>query len=258
MRANWFCLQSPGTQPSSLLRGGLAAAFVAASITASAETTISGYLGDSWTRSSDLRVSQSATDSDATFQGVSWDSKSFQAPPYYGLRFTQFFESYSPWGIAFDFTHYKIYARTGDVVAFHGRWNGAPVDETAPLAERVQRFSISHGVNYVGPLVLYRIGFIESTAFSEGRLQAYVGVGPIYYIDHPESTVNGLAAERYEGSGWGWQSVAGLRYRLTEHWSAFGEFKYDQGRATVIVAGDGSANTRLRTGHAIFGVGYSF
>jgi hypothetical protein len=136
MRANWFCLQSPGTQPSSLLRGGLAAAFVAASMTASAETTISGYLGDSWTRSSDLRVSQSATDSDATFQGVSWDSKSFQAPPYYGLRFTQFFESYPLWGIAFDFTHYKIYARTGDVVAFRGslEWGARRRDGAARRA----------------------------------------------------------------------------------------------------------------------------
>ena len=240
------------------LRYGVAAAFVIASVAASAETTLSGYLGDSWTRSSDLRVSQSATDSDAMFQSVHWDSKSFQAPLHYGLRLTYFLEPYPAWGIALDFTHYKIYARTGDAVPVHGRWNGAPVDETAPLGERVQHFSISHGVNYVGPLILYRLSFFESPAFRIGRLQPYVGIGPIYYVDHPESTVNGLVAERYESSGWGWQAVAGLRYMLTEHWSAFGELKYDQGKAKVTVAGDGSADTRLRTGHAIFGIGYSF
>src|SRR5437867_7444206 len=245
LRLSWLC-------------GGLPAAFIIAAATASAETLISGYLGDSWTRSSDLRVSQSTTDSDATFQGVHWDSKSFAAPLHYDLRVTYFLEAYPAWGIALDFTRYKIYAPTGDPVPVRGRWNGVSVDESAPLDERVQRFSISHGVNYVGPLIVYRLNLFESTAFRNGRLQPYVGVGPIYYIDHPESTVNGLAVERYEGSGWGWQALAGLRYRLTEHWSAFGALKYDQGRARVSVAGDGSADTRLRTGHAIFGIGFSF
>ncbi len=230
---------------------------VATSI-ARAETWVSGYLGYAWTRDSDLHVDQPATDSNASFGGVQWDSKSFEAPPYYGVRLTHFPEAYPSWGVALDFTHYKVYARTADSVAVSGRWNGAPVDTTAPLGERVQSFSISHGVNYVGPLVLYRWSFDASPPYRQGRVQPYVGVGPIYYIDHPENTVNGFTTERYQGSGWGWQAVAGARYLFTERWSVFGEIKHDEGTAKVSVGGDGSANTRLRTTHAVFGVGYSF
>jgi lipid A oxidase len=240
------------------LRAALATALIMGAGAATAEIELSASLGDSWTRSSDLSVRQSVTDSDATFRDVHWDSKSFRAPPHYGVRLTYFTEAYPAWGVALDFTHYKVYARTGDTAHVQGRWNGAPVDESAPIDGRVQSFNISHGVNYVGPLVLYRFRVLESPEFKDGRLQPYVGVGPIYYIDHPESKVNGLVAERYEGSGWGWQGVAGLRYRLSEHWSAFGELKYDAGNANVRAGGDGSASTRLRTGHAIAGVGYSF
>lgn len=239
-------------------RTAVAVIVIVAGTAARAETTISGYLGYASTRNSDLHVDQSATDSNATFAGVYWDSKSFQAPPYYGLRVTHFPDAYPSWGIALDFTHYKIYARTGDSVAVSGRWNGAPVDTTAPLGDRVQSFSISHGVNTVGPLLLYRWPFDTAPPYRNGRVQPYVGVGPLYYIDHPENTVNGFTTERYQGSGWGWQAVAGIRYLLTERWSAFGEIKHDEGTAKVSVGGDGSANTRLRTTHGVLGVGYSF
>jgi opacity protein-like surface antigen len=225
---------------------------------AHAETTMSAYLGKSWTRSSDLTISQPATSSDATFQDVGWDSKSFSSPLYYGLRVTHFIEPYPSWGVAVDFTHYKIYARTSDAVRVHGRWNGSPVDETAPLETRVQKFNISHGVNYIGLLGLYRFRLEVTDAFPYGRLQPYVGIGPIYYIDHPESTVNSLMSERYQSSGWGYQVVGGMRYAFTDRWSLFGEVKYDQGRANASVAGDGSANLSLRTGHAVFGVNYTF
>src|SRR4030095_2598218 len=136
---------------------------------AHAETTMSAYLGKSWTRSSDLTISQPATSSDATFQDVGWDSKSSSSPLYYGLRVTHFIEPYPSWGVAVDFTHYKIYARTSDAVRVHGRWNGSPVDETAPLETRVQKFNISHGVNYIGLLGLYRFRLEVTDAFPYGR-----------------------------------------------------------------------------------------
>lgn len=233
-------------------------AIAAASRLAYAETTVSGYLGNAWTRSSDLTITQAVTNSDATFQGVDWESRSFESPPYYGLRLAWFIEPYPSWGVALDFTHYKVYARTGDVVRVNGRWNGSPVDESAPLENRVQSFSISHGVNYVGLLGLYRFRLDPSEAFPHGRLQPYVGIGPVYYINHPESTVNGLHSEGYESDGWGYQAVAGLRYMVTNRWSLFGEVKFSDGRADVDVAGDGSATTSLRTVHAVFGVGFTF
>ena len=74
---------------------------------------------------------------------------------------TYFTETYQSWGVALDFTHYKIYARTGDTAEVQGCWNSAPVDESAPVDALVQSFSVS--------------------------LQPYAGIGPIYYIDHPKT-----------------------------------------------------------------------
>ena len=75
----------------------LIVAIATANQLAHAETTISGYLGNSWTRSGDLTISQPVTNSDATFQDVGWDSKSFESPPYYGLRLTHFIDAYPSW-----------------------------------------------------------------------------------------------------------------------------------------------------------------
>lgn len=139
-------------------RSILAVAFGAgcAATCASAETVLSVFLGTTRTRDSDLKVEQPATASDATFKGVGWDGKDRAAPPYYGLRATHFLESAPNWGIGFEFIHYKVYADAGRAVPVEGKWNGAPVNETAPLGSRVQNFSISHGVNLLALDAIYR------------------------------------------------------------------------------------------------------
>jgi hypothetical protein len=225
---------------------------------AQAETIFSAYFGHSSTQSSDLEISQAATDSDAVFEGVHWDANSFEDPLYYGARLTHYLETRQDWGIALDFVHYKIYARTADSIRVRGRWNGAPTDEVAPMQARVQSYSISHGVNFLGALGLYRGARLESAPYPRGRLQPYLGIGPVYYIIHPENRVNDMFAEGYETSGWGWQALAGLRFALTTHIDLFGEAKYDHGRAMTSVAGEGRSETSLDTLHAVVGVGFTF
>lgn len=237
----------------------LAAAVGTVTVPAAAETVVSGYLGEAWTRDSDLHVRQPATGSAGTFRGMAWDSKSFESPPYYGLRATYFPERYPQWGIGLDFTHYKIYAKTAESVPVDGVWNGAAVNEVAPLGNRVQKFNVSHGVNYVGPTLTYRWRLDATERFPEGRWNPYVGGGPVYYINHPENTVNWLTNdERYESSGWGWQAFGGVSYRLTPSVSVFGELKYNEGTAKATVAGGGNAETDLSTTHAVIGIGWAF
>jgi hypothetical protein len=140
-----------------------------------------------------------------------------------------------------------------------GVWNGAPVDESAPLGRRVQDFNISHGVNMLTANALYRWGARSGSA-SEGRhLQPYVGGGTVLYIPHSESTIdNRTTAGRYQTSGFGYQALGGVRYGLTRRVGVFAEAKFNGGRARVDTAEGGRAETNLRTLHTLAGLYLSF
>ncbi len=226
---------------------------------ARAETSVSVYLGASLTRDSDLRVEQPAAGSGATFRDVSWQGKDFEMPPYYGFRVTRFFEAAPGWGASVEFLHYKVYAKTDRALPVDGVWNGAMVNEIAPLGSRIQNFSISHGVNLLALNGLYRFTLAQSGKFPRGRLNPYLGAGIAYYVLHPESTINNMAFEGdYKGSGFGYQVLGGLQYSLTERWAIFGEAKLTRGTAKVELSGEGRGETSLSTTHFMGGLSYTF
>ena len=213
-----------------------------------AETRWSAYTGSSWTRDSDLRISQPALGTELTLNDVAWSARPFRPAPYYGLRVTRFLTPH--WGVALDFTHYKAYANPSGTVTAMGTWHGAPVREMAPMDRYVQRFEISHGVNLLTINALYR--------WPRGRFEPYVGAGVGTYVPHAESTVGERPHETsYRASGTAWQAFGGLHYRVTEHLGLFVEAKHDEGAVRVDVA-DGRARTRLRSWHAVAGVSWEF
>lgn len=227
--------------------------------TAWADTSFSLYTGSSFTLNSDIHVQQSSVGTDATFHDVSWDAKPFQNPPYYGIRLSHFFESAPSWGAMLDFTHYKIFAQTDQVVAVSGTFKGVPVNGSAPLNQRVQKFNITHGVNLLALNALYRWTVQTSEVFPQGRLQPYVGGGLVYYILHPENTVNNKNNnERYQGSGFGYQVLGGVYYGLTRRIGLFAETKFNSGEARVDTADQGQAETPLRTFHLLAGISVGF
>jgi opacity protein-like surface antigen len=236
-----------------------AAGVVLAAAQAYGETSLSVYTGTSYTWASDVRIQQPASHSDAIFHGVSWDANPFKPAPYYGIRINYFFPKQPQWGVGLDYTHYKAYARTGDTVHVEGTWQGAAINEVARLDERVQKLDITHGVNIAALDVLYRWQMWRSAAFPRGRLRPYLGAGLAYYVLNSENTINGQShTSGYQGSGFGYQLLAGVQYGLTSRFSLFVETKYNQGNARVDVADQGHAETRLRTVHAIAGVSYDF
>jgi opacity protein-like surface antigen len=236
-------------------------AFIAASslffahTTASAENVFSIYTGTSLTRNSDLRITQPGAGTDLTVRDVEWRADPFKAAPYYGLRFTHFYDRFPNWGAALDFTHYKMYAKTDRVSLAEGVWKGAPANGVARMDQYVQHFEISHGVNVLSINGIYR--WLDS-AFVDGRLQPYVGAGLAYYRPHAESTVDGVPYETgYQASGFGYQLLGGARYRVTEKIGAFVEAKFNSGTAKVGIA-SGQAETPLRTFHVVAGMSFSF
>ena len=225
-----------------------------------ADTTFSIYSGSSYTLNSDIHVQQPSIGTDATFHDVSWDTKPFKAPPYYGVRLNHFFERWPNWGVGLDFTHDKVYAQTDQVVPVSGTINGVPVNESAPMNKYVQKFQITHGVNIIALDVFYRwTGNFASDSFPNGRLQPYFGGGPTYYILHPENTINNTDNhEIYKESGFGYQVMGGVQYWFTRHVGLFAETKFNSGRAKVNTAVNGTATTTLDTFQLIGGVSVGF
>ncbi|MBW3624788.1 MAG: outer membrane beta-barrel protein [Armatimonadetes bacterium] len=240
---------------------GIAALALLAALPASAraETYFSVYFGGSRTQDSDLRVVQPSTNTDATFQNVSWGAQNFESPPYYGLKLGGYSEKSPNWGVELDFVHYKVYAKVDEVVPVSGTWNGAPVAGSERLGNRVQRFDISHGVNTLALVLLYRWLGKPTPSFPRGRLQPYVGVGPAYYIHHPENRVNGIPnRQEYKPGGLGWQAQGGVRYGVSKRLTLFTEGKYSSGEGEVRTHNDGWATTDLRTWQVAGGVQYGF
>ena len=205
------------------------------------EIYLSFYLGAAHTRSSDLRVVQPATQTDATFRGVSWEGRSFQPSPYYGVRLTYFFSRSDTEGINLDFTHYKILARTNRIVPVEGVWRGAPQHGTARMSEYVQSFEITHGLNMLS---------LDATVGA----QAYAGAGVSYYIVHGENRIGGQPfGEGYRGSGFGFQMLGGLASER-RHGAPFAEYKHNSGEMKVETAGPGQAQTHVETDHLLLGI----
>jgi len=222
---------------------------------AHAETQLAIYTGTSLSRDSDLRISQPGSATDLALRGVQWDARPFHPAPYYGLRASYFPDQAENWGLAVDYTHYKMYARTDRYVPVDGAWRGTHVSAVAPMNQYVQQFELSHGVNLVSLNAVYRW---PQPGPAAGRVVPYVGAGIAHYRPHSENQVGGVAHETsYVPSGLGYQLFGGAQYRWTERTALFAEGKFNAGTAKVDIAG-GHAETALRTFHLLGGVSFAF
>jgi hypothetical protein len=183
-------------------------------------------IGLSFTRPSDLTIDQPKDGNHATFRHVRWAGQSFVSPLFYVVRIGK-------GDVALDFTHFKVIAATQETLPVTGTWHGADIDTDAPLGDRVQHLEISHGVNSFGLVAFAR---------DPDRRGAYVGIGPVIFMPHSESTVDGKVGEwGYANGGSGFEVIAGAGMP-----APFADLKYTFGSIKVGVA-DGTAATQLST-----------
>lgn len=186
-------------RPFPLAAGVLAASTVAAA----AEFQLSVYGGWQTAPHSDVTVTGAAPESFT----AGWEGRSFETPPYYGVRGTYWLRNAPQWGVALDFTHAKVYAD----------------DET--LADDVPdwtRFEFSDGINVLTVNGMRR--------FDEWNgLTPYVGLGAGLSIPYVEVTRTDVADEtlEYQIGGPAFEALAGASYRLTERFSVFGEYQFN-------------------------------
>jgi len=241
--------------PSFVATAALSASFCSAT---HAELMLSVYTGTSWTHSSDVRVEQPGSASNAEFGGVHWAPKPLHGAPYYGVRLSYFHDEVARFGGNIDFTHYKMYAATDHVAAVRGTWNGVPINASVPMSALVQNFEISHGVNLTSVNFEYRWSSQAGSPFAR-RWWPHVGAGVTVYFPHAEGMINGVPAMGdYQRAGQGYQLFAGTEYRLMSRLGVFIDAKFDDGQLDFNLAPAVRVQTRTRTVHALAGFAWHF
>jgi lipid A oxidase len=192
-----------------------------------ADWTVAAYLGASVTAAADLTLDQPAVSRRVKWTAVPFDSRSFEAPPYYGYRVG--WRPSGRLGVEAELIHLKVYARTG------------------ALGPAVERFSISHGLNLLLANVVWR-----QPLGRQVRLVTRGGVGVA--MPHGESRVDGVDRGQYEISGAALQGAVGPELVLSGHARVFLEYKVTTAAPTVAVAG-GTIQGRYTSQHVAMGLG---
>lgn len=202
-----------------------------ATLPAQAEMGVSVYGGFQTAPHSDIEVS------DAPDFRAGWEGKSFEMPPYYGVRGTWWMDNLGQpnVGLSLDFSHAKIYADIKTLDA--SGWSA---------------FEFSDGINLLTLNALYRMP-IEGTKFVP-----YVGAGAGINIPHVEVTRGSGRTFEYQLGGATVQAQAGVAYDFTKNWSAFVEYKGNYSWVDVDIDSGASLKTNILTNAVNVGVSYRF
>jgi lipid A oxidase len=201
----------------------------------SAETQISLYAGlnENFRSSVDL-------DKDAfyDFRNVNWQGKSFEIPPYWGLRGTYWLCDYPSLGFAIDYTHAKAYANLNF--------------RTDPSYNHLE---FTDGNNLLIFNALYRFESIWNNAFIP-----YLGFGVGVAVPHVEVELKDFVEEtyQYQLAGPAAQGLAGLEYRFNNSWSAFAEVKLSYSYIAAHLNDGGHLTTYLWEPQLALGLSYRF
>ncbi|MEC9462156.1 MAG: outer membrane beta-barrel protein [Pseudomonadota bacterium] len=202
-----------------------------ATLPAQAEMGVSVYGGFQTAPHSDIEVS------DAPDFRAGWEGKSFEMPPYYGVRGTWWMDNLGQpnVGLSLDFSHAKVYADSKTLDA--SGWSA---------------FEFSDGINLLTLNALYRMP-IEGTKFVP-----YVGAGAGINIPHVEVTRGSGRTFEYQLGGATVQAQAGVAYDFTKSWSAFVEYKGNYSWVDVNIDSGASLKTNILTNAVNVGVSYRF
>ena len=167
---------------------------------------------------------------------IGWDGRSFEMPPYYGIRGT-WWQS-ETLGFGLEFTHAKVYAPDGDA-----------------QAAGFDNIELTDGLNILTINVMRR----WPDAWFSGKATPYVGGGLGVAIPHVdvEPTV-GPDTFEYQFTGPALRLTAGLSYGLNDRFAVFGEYQFTHSRNEAELEGGGTLNTNINTNALNFGINLKF
>lgn len=237
----------------------LAAIAVVSGAAAHAEIFASVYGGSSWAQDSDVQLL--APGLDLRFRGVAWQGRSFESPPYYGIRGGWWIGSLPELGLSIDFTHVKAIADLDGVVGVSGLAGvpAQPVYGALRLGRAFDHLELSHGLNTLTLNAQLRwLPHGERDASPLGRLQPYLGLGAGVAIPHVEVRQGLLSASGYQVAGPAAQGFLGLSVDVVHYLSLFAEYRIAWADIDARLGSAGSLRTRLWTQHVSVGLTLSY
>ncbi len=199
---------------------------------ASAEVSLSFYGG--WQESPHSGVTVVPGDTvDGADVTAGWEGRSFEAPPYYGLRATWWRGPELGWGV--DFTHAKVYA-----------------DQETLDATGYDVLEFSDGIN------ILTVNVYRRWQDAWGDFTPYVGGGIGVSIPHVELTDNGSETFGYQVTGPAVRGLAGASYPIADNWDLFGEYMFTYSQNEAELDDGGTLNTDIITNALNVGVSFNF
>lgn len=227
-------------------------ALIAAPASASAQWFFAAYLGANATRPATVSIDVPSENLSLQYHDVSFEARPFESPQYYGVRGGRLFGAARRFGVEIEWIHLKIYADTEDTYRTSGQFGTALLTDPAvaggPMSAVVQRYAMSHGLNFLVINIVTRLPLRGPVA-----LVARAGAGPT--LPHAETTVLRESRGRYEYAGMGGHAAAGLDARVRGRLSLVGEYKFTYAKPRIGLAA-GSGRTTAATHHVSFGLAF--
>jgi hypothetical protein len=221
---------------------------------ATAEWILAAYLGAAHTMSAPLSVARPQIGTEITFRPVDYRGESFSPPLYYGYRLSYFLPTDSWIGFEGEFIHAKVYAHTDRSARVHGKHGGQLVQGMVPIDDVVERFSMSHGLNFVLMNLAAR-RTLGSRNHVKAQVVGRLGVGPT--VPHAETTIDGMRRDAYELGAVALHAAGGAEIRLGWRLGAVAEYKFTRTRQTITIDG-GKARGSFASHHAVIGITWHF
>jgi lipid A oxidase len=223
---------------------------------AGAQITVALYGGLATTAADRITLEQPGR-TDLEFRGVSWRAESLESPIYYGVRIAYWLRRGASAGLAFDFTHTKMFAELDDTVQTTGTRAGTPVTGAQPLRATFDRLSFSHGHNLltVNALLRWPLG-PDSATGSRPRIHLYGGVGLGLAIPHVEVSLAGSSTDEYQVTGPALQALAGVSVPVLGRLALLAEYKLDHARLEGRLAGGGTVEAKPWTHQLAIGLSF--
>lgn len=167
---------------------------------------------------------------------IGWEGRSFEMPPYYGVRGTWW--TSETLGFGLEFTHAKAYA---------------PDNEKAAIGFSDLEFT--DGLNIVTVNAYRRWPGL----WQQGTVTPYVGAGIGVALPHVDvDTTTGIDTYELQLSGPAARLTAGMSYDINERWAVFGEYQFTYSSNDVELPQGGSLQSDIKTNALNIGLTLKF
>jgi hypothetical protein len=219
-----------------------------------AQWYFAAYMGANHNSPADVSFDDPAAHTAVVFHDVSFQSQPFHFPLYAGGRFGHLFRG-RRFGVEAEWLHMKVIAETSQSTHVTGTLFGDAIDSTFPMDQLIQRYDMTHGLNFLMGNFVVRLPLGAGTSTHPASVVFRVGAGPT--VSGTDSQAGDIVVQRYEHAGFGGQAAAGLDLPIGGAWSALVEYRLTYASPQISVGG-GHGRTTAIANQIAFGLAVGF